>query len=147
NDDERHARADRRRPDHHPAGDGADRHAHGHGDDPTCGDRAATRGADHHREAQAPPQRRRLRWVVIDGCVAAGLALGRYDFTALGTGAVVMTTKPASIDRAVAAAQIEIDAIDRACSRFRPDSDIERVNTASGHTVAVTATFVDALQV
>ena len=56
--------------------------------------------------------------------------VGRIRFPALGTTAVVVT---ADADRVVAAAlevRREVDAIDLACSRFRDDSDLARVNAA-----------------
>ena len=44
---------------------------------------------------------------------------GRATFRALGTDAVVLTTDASQLDSAVDAVHGEIDAIDRACSRFR----------------------------
>lgn len=73
--------------------------------------------------------------------------LGRADFGVLGTSAVVLTSDASRVDDAVEAANVEIDAIDRACSRFRPDSDLERVNAAGGRAVPVGATLLDALEV
>ena len=72
---------------------------------------------------------------------------GRSAFTALGTGAVILTSDIEAIDGAVAAALVEIDAIDAACSRFRADSDLERVNRGRGRPVHVGTTFLDALEV
>ncbi|MCU1396907.1 MAG: FAD:protein transferase [Acidimicrobiales bacterium] len=74
-------------------------------------------------------------------------AAARCEFPALGTGAVVVVDDPAALDDAVAAAKSEIDAIDRACSRFRGDSDLERVNGAHGRAVAVSEVLLDAVQV
>ena len=59
-------------------------------------------------------------------------ALGRRDFVTLGTGAVVLTADATRIDAALEAARAEIDLIDRSCSRFRIDSDLERVNAGCG---------------
>ena len=73
--------------------------------------------------------------------------LGRADFTVLGTSAVVLAADASQVDIAVAAARVEIDAIDRACSRFRPDSDLERINAAGGRAVPVGATLLHALDV
>lgn len=74
-------------------------------------------------------------------------APARYDFVALGTGCTVLVADPTALDRAVVAAQAEIDAIDRACSRFRSDSDLEQVNAGAGRAVRVGRTMLDAVQV
>lgn len=71
----------------------------------------------------------------------------RFDFTALGTGAVVMTANARRLDAAVAAARRVIDQIDLACSRFRPDSDLEAVNNSRGRRVHVSAALIEALDV
>jgi thiamine biosynthesis lipoprotein len=47
-------------------------------------------------------------------------------FRALGTSAVVATADDALAGDACAAVERELDAIDRACSRFRPDSELAR---------------------
>lgn len=72
---------------------------------------------------------------------------GGSTFRALGTGAVVLSTDPAAIDAATHAVQAELAEIDRACSRFRPDSDLERVNRAQGRPVVVGPLLLDALDV
>jgi thiamine biosynthesis lipoprotein len=66
-------------------------------------------------------------------------------FTALGTTAVVVAAEPDATHAAVAAAQAEIAAVDAACSRFRADSDLSRVNRAAGSPVVVSAVFLDAV--
>lgn len=76
----------------------------------------------------------------------------RAEFPILGTGAVVMIADvdradPERLEAAVRAARAEIERIDRSCSRFRPDSDLERVNDAAGRAVPVSADFLDALDV
>lgn len=76
-----------------------------------------------------------------------GSALGRRDFVTLGTGAVVLTADATRIDAALEAARAEIDLIDRSCSRFRIDSDLERVNAGCGRAVEVGSTFLEALGV
>jgi thiamine biosynthesis lipoprotein len=64
---------------------------------------------------------------------------------ALGTTAVVMTDRVAALPAARAAVVRELDAIDRACSRFRPDSEISRVNAAQGRRTAVSPLLVEAV--
>ncbi len=77
---------------------------------------------------------------------ALGPAIGLAAFPALGTGAVVLVTVPARLEDARRAVAAEVDAIDRACSRFRPDSELEGVNGAGGRAVAVGGVLLDALE-
>ena len=51
---------------------------------------------------------------------------------ALGTSAVVLVEDPAALAGARAAVEAELDAIDRACSRFRDDSELALVNAGAG---------------
>jgi thiamine biosynthesis lipoprotein len=53
-------------------------------------------------------------------------------FPALGTTAVVATEPREHLAAAVEAVRATIDEIDRTCSRFRPDSEISRLNAAAG---------------
>jgi thiamine biosynthesis lipoprotein len=64
---------------------------------------------------------------------------------ALGTTAVLRYEGPADpgIREAVEA---EIDAIDAAASRFRPDSELARLNAAGGAPVAISRLFLDAIR-
>jgi FAD:protein FMN transferase len=64
---------------------------------------------------------------------------------ALGTTAVVTTDRVAALPAARAAVVHELDAIDRACSRFRADSEISRVNAAQGRRTAVEPVLVEAV--
>jgi thiamine biosynthesis lipoprotein len=65
---------------------------------------------------------------------------------ALGTSAVVLVEDPAALAPARAAVEAELDAIDRACSRFRDDSELARVNAGAGRPVAVGPLFMEALE-
>jgi thiamine biosynthesis lipoprotein len=56
-----------------------------------------------------------------------------------------MTDRPAALPAARAAVSRELDAIDRACSRFRADSEISRVNAARGRRTAVSPVLVEAV--
>jgi FAD:protein FMN transferase len=69
------------------------------------------------------------------------------SFRALGTTAVIATDDPASEADACAAVEGELNAIDRACSRFRADSELARVNRAAGERVAVGPLLLEALRV
>jgi FAD:protein FMN transferase len=71
----------------------------------------------------------------------------RVLFRALGTTAVVATADDALAGDACAAVERELAAIDRACSRFRPDSELARVNSARGERVAVGPLLLEALRV
>ncbi|HEV7524863.1 MAG TPA: FAD:protein FMN transferase [Acidimicrobiia bacterium] len=68
-------------------------------------------------------------------------------FRALGTTAVVAVTDARVRDEAAEMLALELDAIDAACSRFRDDSELSRVNAAAGAWVAVSPLFLAALQV
>jgi thiamine biosynthesis lipoprotein len=67
-----------------------------------------------------------------------------HDFAALGTGVTVTTLDRNALDTAVAEVRSELDAFDRACSRFRDDSDLERLNRA-GAPMRVQGILHDAL--
>lgn len=66
---------------------------------------------------------------------------------ALGTTAVLRLTQPAALAQARALVESELAAIDRTCSRFRPDSDLCRVNSARGRAVTVDPLLIEALEV
>lgn len=68
------------------------------------------------------------------------------EFAALGTTALVRVTEPAALARARDLLEEELAAIDRACSRFRPDSELSRVNRARGVPVEIGPLFAAALQ-
>lgn len=65
-------------------------------------------------------------------------------FRALGTTAVVLCDD-ALLDAAVALVRQELAAIDLACSRFRPDSELQRVNAAAGRPVEVSPLLAAAI--
>ena len=65
----------------------------------------------------------------------------------LGTTGVVIAADPSRLAAATAAALAEIDAVDRACSRFRPDSDLSRLNTSAGRAVEVSSVLLDAVDI
>jgi FAD:protein FMN transferase len=69
------------------------------------------------------------------------------SWPALGTTASVFVTDPHAIGRARALLKDELVAIDQACSRFRQDSELSRVNAAAGHPVAVNGSFLRVLDV
>ena len=79
--------------------------------------------------------------------MSPGPAIGTGYLKALGTSANLLVTDPSSTDRACEILRAELDAIDRACSRFRPDSELWRVNHAHGRTLRVSALLAEAVAV
>jgi thiamine biosynthesis lipoprotein len=67
------------------------------------------------------------------------------SFGALGTTAVVSAAS--HVDRAAAEVRTELAEIDRACSRFRDDSDLSRVNAAPGTWIRISPLLVTAIEV
>jgi thiamine biosynthesis lipoprotein len=65
---------------------------------------------------------------------------------ALGTSVVVAVTDPAALPVARDTVAAEIDALDRACSRFRDDSDVSRLNAAGGVPVMVGPLLAEAIR-
>ena len=66
---------------------------------------------------------------------------------ALGTAAAVWLTEPDSLQDARSILEEEIAAIDQACSRFRPDSELSRLNQADGNAIAASDLFLEAVEV
>ena len=72
--------------------------------------------------------------------------VGAACWRALGTH-VDLRTPPAQLERAVALAVDVLDEVDRACSRFRDDSDLSLANRRPGHPVPASPVLVGALRV
>ena len=66
---------------------------------------------------------------------------------ALGTDVVLATTEPELVPEAEAVLESELEAIDRCCSRFRPDAEIGLLHGAGGRWVAVSPLLFEALTV
>jgi thiamine biosynthesis lipoprotein ApbE len=69
------------------------------------------------------------------------------NWEALGTSVVLRVTDPAVLPQARALVERDLAAIDRACSRFREDSELSRVNAAGGRRLRVDPLLIEALQV
>jgi thiamine biosynthesis lipoprotein ApbE len=69
------------------------------------------------------------------------------SWEALGTSAVLLVTDPGALGMARAIVEQELEQIDRACSRFRSDSDLQRVNAGAGRFVPVSELLIEAVQV
>ena len=76
----------------------------------------------------------------------AGDPLARTTWEALGTSVTVQVTDARALADAHDRVQSELAAIDLACSRFRSDSDLSRVNAARGRTVIASPLLVEALE-
>ncbi len=66
---------------------------------------------------------------------------------ALGSSAVLRVTDPGALGRARAIVERELAQIDRACSRFREDSELQRVNAGAGRFIPVSQLLIDAVWV
>jgi len=69
------------------------------------------------------------------------------SFRALGTTATVVVPDPWRVDEAERILRTETEAIDRACSRFRPDSELAHFHANAGRTVEVSSLLFEALDV
>ncbi len=71
----------------------------------------------------------------------------RGRFEALGTyGELLLDGRPDALGTAMRILRMELAAIDLACSRFRPDSELLAVNAAAGRTVAVSPLLAEAVR-
>ena len=106
---------------------------------------------DRLRNRALHRNRARHRWSPEDredgdarGCRARPCS---SSWEALGTSAVLLVTDPGALARARAIVERELEEIDRACSRFRADSDLQRVNAGAGRFVPVSRLLIEAVQV
>ena len=72
---------------------------------------------------------------------------GAATWSALGTTASLWLSDSAALSRARRIVEDELAAIDLACSRFRHDSELSRVNAAGGARVAVSPLMLEAVTV
>src|SRR5260221_12487358 len=63
-------------------------------------------------------------------------------FGVFGTTGVIVSTEPAALGQARAIADAELSAVDLACSRFRPDSELSRLNRARGEPTRISELFM-----
>jgi thiamine biosynthesis lipoprotein len=69
------------------------------------------------------------------------------SFRALGTSALVAVAEPSALREARSILSEQLDAIDLACSRFRPDSELSTLNGAAGSEVEVSPLCFEAVSV
>lgn len=74
-------------------------------------------------------------------------AYAQSTSSALGTFATVLVADPDALEPARELLAAELTAIDAACSRFRPDSELRRACAAGGRPVPVSPLFAQALSV
>ena len=68
------------------------------------------------------------------------------SFPALGTTAEVTTLDPVALSAAIEILERELDAIDRACSRFRADSEVSRLAESGGRWMPASRLLREALR-
>lgn len=73
--------------------------------------------------------------------------LARTRWQALGTSVELVLTDSGALARARAIVERELDEIDRACSRFREDSELTRANARAGRAVRVGPLLIEAIEV
>jgi FAD:protein FMN transferase len=71
------------------------------------------------------------------------LAGGTDTFSVFGTTATLLVSDPDLLDDARAIADAELAAVDQACSRFRPDSELSRLNASGGAVIPVSGLFAE----
>ena len=74
-------------------------------------------------------------------------ALATTTWEALGTSVVLRLTDASALAVGRARVECELDAIDRACSRFREDSELSRLNAAGGRPLRASPLLIEALDV
>ena len=82
-----------------------------------------------------------------DAETEAGAADASASWRALGTLVQVVVTDPATLAQARAMLAADLDEVDVACSRFRPDSEICSLRTAAGRPVQVSPLLAEAIEV
>jgi FAD:protein FMN transferase len=75
------------------------------------------------------------------------LAVGTDTFSVFGTTATLLVSEPGRLDDARAIADAELAAVDLACSRFRPDSELSRLNGSGGAVLPVSKLFAELVEV
>lgn len=73
--------------------------------------------------------------------------LATRSFPALGTTATVAVTEPAALDAATELLRERLEAVDLACSRFRPDSELMWVNARAGIAVQISPLLARSVRV
>ena len=72
---------------------------------------------------------------------------GRSEVRGLGTTAEVLITDVACLARATVLLRGELERVDQLASRFRPDSELSRLNASAGRTVRLTEGLAELIEV
>lgn len=83
----------------------------------------------------------------VSAARAQGASPTRAEWEALGTSAVLAVSDARALREGRAIVERELGRIDWACSRFRPDSELSRVNAHAGRPVQVDPLLMEALEV
>lgn len=73
--------------------------------------------------------------------------IGSSDWTAIGTRISLLVTDPARLAAARSLLESDLDGLDRACSRFRADSELAALDAADGHRVNLSPLLTEAIAV
>jgi thiamine biosynthesis lipoprotein len=101
--------------------------------------------ADHDHDPSRRYFRGYLAMTEIVTPHAPSTRLATRSFRAIGTTATVVIVRPDKADQAEAILRDQLEAIDLACSRFRPDSELEYLHDQAGRAVEVSPLLFDAL--
>ncbi|HEV2241491.1 MAG TPA: FAD:protein FMN transferase [Streptosporangiaceae bacterium] len=74
------------------------------------------------------------------------LAAATDTFSVFGTTATLLVGEPGTIAIARGIADAQLAAVDLACSRFRPDSELSRLNAAAGAVTSVSELFAELVE-
>jgi FAD:protein FMN transferase len=74
------------------------------------------------------------------------LAVGTDTFSVFGTTATLLVSDAGRLDDARAIADTQLAAVDLACSRFRPDSELSRLNGSGGAVIGVSKLFAELVE-
>jgi FAD:protein FMN transferase len=74
------------------------------------------------------------------------LAVGTDTFSVFGTTATLLVSDASRLDDARNIADTQLAAVDLACSRFRPDSELSRLNASGGAVLPVSKLFAELVE-
>jgi FAD:protein FMN transferase len=74
------------------------------------------------------------------------LAVGTDTFSVFGTTATLLVSDAGRLDDARNIADTQLAAVDLACSRFRPDSELSRLNASGGAVIGVSKLFAELVE-
>jgi len=74
------------------------------------------------------------------------LAVGTDTFSVFGTTATLLVSDAGRLDEARNIADTQLAAVDLACSRFRPDSELSRLNASGGAVIPVSKLFAELVE-